>query len=95
MDIFPFGQPVIYFETVRMTVMVLSLYHSLWIVNFLGLSINKLHSGSWAVLSVAPGLLSFLCYTYIVKVASLLKVTVSSSIICIKFSMSGHRVGGP
>lgn len=71
--IFIMGWPALYFETVRITVMLLSFYLALWMVNFLGVSINKLHSPVWALLSLGLGVLAFLLYAYVVKCASLLK----------------------
>lgn len=65
--------PEIYYETVRITIMMISFYHSLWIVNYLPLAIHQLHSTSWAILSLLPGVMSFICYIYTIKCAGMMK----------------------
>ena len=82
-QIFLFGQPAIYFRTVSISIIGSALYLSLWITNYAPTSNNTLHSSSWLVLSLLPGVLSLFIYIYVFKCAGLIKAVVEFDHECI------------
>lgn len=68
-EVFLFGRPEIYFESVQLLIMLVALYLALWLVNYSSTHI----SGLWKFLSFLPALLSAVNYMFIVKSAALLK----------------------
>eukprot|EP00599_Poterioochromonas_sp_BG-1_P002308 CAMPEP_0173146440 /NCGR_PEP_ID=MMETSP1105-20130129/8499_1 /TAXON_ID=2985 /ORGANISM="Ochromonas sp., Strain BG-1" /LENGTH=569 /DNA_ID=CAMNT_0014060651 /DNA_START=1122 /DNA_END=2831 /DNA_ORIENTATION=+ len=66
---FPFGRPVLYFETVQIIILLTSLYLALWITNF----DVAADSATWKILTLIPGVGSAIVYLLIVKTAALLK----------------------
>lgn len=73
---FLFDLPVLYFYLVTVMMMVISFYLAVWLTNFLYVSLYYLHSPTWCVLSLIPGLASFMVYIYVIKCAALLKAII-------------------
>ena len=73
-EAFFFGSPTFYFKVVETWIMVISLYMSLWLTNFLAVAIRAEESAMWAIVSLIPGVMSTLIYMYIIEAAAMLKV---------------------
>ena len=69
-NIFLFGKPEFYFSSSQTLIIFISMYIAIWLIYFMPSAIP----GGWKVLTLLPGVLSFVTYTYIVKVACFLKV---------------------
>ena len=70
--IFFFGRPYLYFDTVCLSIMPISVYLALWITNFVTLASEMERTLMWQFLSILPGIISTLFYVYTTRVASLL-----------------------
>lgn len=71
-SLFLFGSPWLYFESIQMLIMLISLYLALWFTNFVVAARQPILK--W--LSLICGLLSAVFYIYIVRVAALLQAVV-------------------
>lgn len=68
-DVFLFSSPTLYFHCIQFLIMLISMYLSLWIVNY-----SFTGKGAWQkIYSLLPGLASAIVYIYIVKTSALLK----------------------
>lgn len=67
-DIFFFSRPGLYFDTVKLLPLALSLYIALWCVQYCALKTQ----GLYKFLSAMPAVLSIFCLIYTVKCAALL-----------------------
>ena len=72
MDIFYFGSPSLYFYAISGLMMLMSFYLAIWFANILTLTIVIMKSPMWMILSILPGLVSFVIYTYIIKCSAML-----------------------
>eukprot|EP01038_Epipyxis_sp_PR26KG_P014670 gene14670-19708_t len=68
-DLFLFSWPNLYFELVQFLILTISLYFALWFTNFCIASPSYMN----LVLSILPGILSVINFSFIIKSASLLK----------------------
>lgn len=66
--VFFLSNPTLYFEIVKFLLMVISAYNALWLINFISIS-----KGIWKLVTILPGVFSAVMFSYIVKVAALLK----------------------
>lgn len=82
--LFFLGSPDLFFSLIPLCSMVISFYLALWLTNFLQSSIYQLHSKSWAIISIIPSVLSFLCFSYVVKTAALLKAVIYADHECVE-----------
>ncbi len=69
---FLFSSPSLFFEAVKLLVMLIALNFAFWLIYFVG----SVSSPGWKVLCIVPPVLSFLVYVYVVKTAALLKAIV-------------------
>eukprot|EP01036_Dinobryon_divergens_P022205 gene22205-30445_t len=72
LQVFLFGRPDLFYEAVKALLMIISAYNAFWLINFLSIS-----TGGWKFLTLLPGLVSVVVYTYIVKAAALAKAVYS------------------
>lgn len=73
-DVFWFGKPEWFFDAVEVFTMIISFYCALWIVNYSFVA-NSLHHDVtfWKVITIVPGIICFILYIYLIKVAALLR----------------------
>ncbi len=68
-----FSHPALFFDFVEALNMVVSFYLALWFTNFGSACYQTPYVGNWMVASLAPGLICFVIYLYIVRTAALLR----------------------
>jgi Ca2+-binding EF-hand superfamily protein len=68
-----FSHPALFFDFVEALNMVVSFYLALWLTNFGSACYQTPYVGNWMVASLAPGLICFVIYLYIVRTAALLR----------------------
>ena len=68
-DLFLFGRPDLFFESVQLMILPTSLYFALWLVHF-----SATHVASvWKLFAFIPGILAVALLMYMVRTAALLK----------------------
>ncbi len=68
-----YSHPALFFDFVEALNMVVSFYLALWFTNFGSACYQTPYVANWMVASIAPGLICFVIYLYIVRTAALLK----------------------
>ena len=75
-SIFVCNRPIDYFRTVKLCMIVISLYLGLWVTNYCAVAYHLPVNGSmWVFISFLPALLCIILYVFIIRCAALLKVS--------------------